>query len=80
MKEYKPMKNVLLSLARAQNIPDGLRKYDQMIFKVSKVTRLRARNNQPIYWTYYELKGCESEKGVPYAIPTDWLYDAESCR
>lgn len=75
-KTYKPRQKVMLILDGEKEVPDGLMKFNQEIFRVGKVKHMHDPSfSAKATWTYYELKGCESEKGVPYSILADWLYD-----
>ena len=45
----------------------GLLKYADRRFRISKVVNFGAKGG------YYELKGCASEEGIPYAIAPGWI-------
>ena len=51
-------------------ITEGMRKYQDRQFEVSKVKTITQRGQ---FLTYYELKGCVSEYGIPYAVTYDML-------
>lgn len=52
-------------------ITPGMRKWDECIFTISKIKRSKHPSiNGPVY---FELEGCVSEYGVPYAITRDWI-------
>lgn len=53
-------------------VTKGMTKYDGRKFRISKVRKLIGQTmaNRGVY---YELKGCESEHGIPYAISPLWV-------
>ena len=53
---------------------NGLKKFKDRRFRISKVGMIAPGNGSPWYrGIYYELDGCKSDKGVPYAITEDWI-------
>ena len=73
--EYKVGHKVLLVLPPDQEgIPGDLRRWNEVSFLISKVCKVWRGST---YITYYELRGCQSKMGVPYAIDPDWLYDMQ---
>ena len=63
------------SLVRVKIKPDELHgqevaKFNGQQFLVSKVKRLRTHDT---YGYMYELRGCVSEKGIPYTFVEEWL-------
>ena len=55
-------------------ITDGLKRYKDRRFRISRVGTIAPKTGSPWYrGIYYELDGCVSEKGVPYAITEDWI-------
>ena len=52
--------------ASAETTANGIRKFDGQVFVVEKSIRYCTSR-------YYQLKGCESEKGVPYSFAEGWL-------
>lgn len=74
MFEFKPGDLVLLTFETGGHvgITQDLLRYKDRKFRVSRVKRIKGQtktNNG----TYYELKGCESEYGIPYAIMPGWI-------
>ena len=59
-------------------ITPGLRALDGRTYRVKRVKQIKARREQApaVYGIYYELKGCESAAGVPFAILKEWLRPA----
>ena len=53
-------------------ITDGLRHYQDRIFRISRAKTFQG-SNVTTRGTYYELKGCVSDKGIPYAVTMDWI-------
>lgn len=72
--EYKCGQKVMVILDAAQYITNDMKSFNQQVFRISRVRHLK-QHGTTHYWTYYELDGCESEKGVPYSFSGDWLYD-----
>lgn len=52
-----------------------LRKFDGMVTKVARkvILRKRAVGSSACYGAYYELDGCFSEYGMPYAFLEEWI-------
>ena len=76
MKEYNIGDLVLLTLDSPGEvgIVPGLADYKERKFRISKVKTIIPKNKSAgSRATYYELTGCESEKGIPYAITEDWI-------
>lgn len=73
-KDYQVGQKVLLILPEGERstMPEGLKKWHEVSFRISKVCKRRNGNHLE---TYYELRGCKSQEGVPYSIDPDWLYD-----
>lgn len=75
-KEYKPLHKVMLVVTGVQGyVPGDVRKHNEEIFRISRVHRVKRQKNTVQRLVYYELDGLVSKKGIPYAIPKDWLYD-----
>jgi len=53
-------------------ITRDLLKYKDRKFRVSRVKRIKGQTKTN-FGTYYELRGCESEYGIPYAIMPGWI-------
>lgn len=73
-KDYQVGHKVLLVLPEGERstMPEGLKKWHEVSFRISRVAKVPSGNH---FETYYELRGCKSQEGVPYAISPDWLYD-----
>jgi hypothetical protein len=53
-------------------ITKGMWKWDECIFRISKVKYSNHPSiNGPVY---FELEHCVSEKGVPYAVLREWIF------
>ena len=74
MREFKTGDLVLLTLSSpgTVGITRGLLEYKDRKFRVEKVKELKAgtATNRSVY---YELSGCVSKYGVPYAVTGDWI-------
>ena len=68
MIEYKKGDLVLLTLASpgTVGITTGLMKFKDRKFRISRVRTVR-------HHVYYELNGCVSGEGIPYAVTADWI-------
>ena len=53
-------------------ITPGLLRYKDRKFRVAKV-RCVYGQSKTNHGTYYELKGCETNCGIPYAIMPSWI-------
>lgn len=53
-------------------ITRNMLKYKDRKFRVSRVKRIKGQSTTN-FGTYYELKGCETEHGIPYAIMPSWI-------
>ena len=75
MKEFEVGDLVLLTLDSPGllGITDGLWEYKDRIFRISRVKLFPGNGKTDSRGTYYELKGLESDAGVPYAITPDWI-------
>lgn len=75
MFEYKVGDLVLLTMNSpgTVGIVYGMMKYQGRKFRVSKVVRLSPNGKYHNFGTYYELKGCVTEYGIPYAIMPSWI-------
>lgn len=76
MKEYNIGDLVLLTLDSPGEvgITKGLEDYKERKFRISKVKTIIPKNKSAgSRAIYYELKGCVSEAGIPYAIAEDWI-------
>lgn len=75
MREFKAGELVLLTLDSPGpvEITPGLRRYKDRKFRIKKVVSLRLSTSTMWYGTYYELAGCVSRAGVPYAVTGDWI-------
>ena len=75
-KEYKLLHKVMLVVTGVQGyVPGDVRKHNEEIFRISGVHRVKPHKRTGQCMVYYELDGLVSKKGIPYAIPDDWLYD-----
>lgn len=59
-----------LRAASSSGITPGLRALDGRTFRVKRVKQIKTRREHApaAYGIYYELRGCESALGVPFAI------------
>ena len=76
MKEFKPGDSVLLTLDSpgTVGITQGLLRFKDRRFAVSRVRRIKGISGAgDLRATYYELEGCVSDEGVPYAVTADWI-------
>jgi hypothetical protein len=73
-REYAVGHRVMLILTGVRGISGDLKKYNNECFNVSKIKHITNTRTCQTH-TYYELAGCVSPKGVPYAIEPEWLYD-----
>ncbi len=76
MNELKVGDPVLLTLDSpgAVGITEGLKRYKDRRFRISRIVRVIPVNKLPgCRGCYYELEGCVSPKGVPYGITSDWM-------
>jgi len=71
-KDFKVGHKVMLVLDGVKGISGDLKIHNQEIFRVGKVCGITKGN---VTHRYYELKGLNSKRGVPYAIMPEWLYD-----
>ncbi len=53
-------------------ITPGLLKYKDRKFRIEKVCHIKGQTKTNC-GTYYELKGCVTEYGIPYAIMPSWI-------
>ena len=69
MREFEVGDPVLLTLdpPGPVGITEGLLQYQDMRFRISKSKSFKGKGS------YYELKGCVSDEGIPYAITGDWM-------
>lgn len=75
-KELKKNDKVVLRIRTATPTPGitpGLRELDGKTFRVKRIRVVKAEEASSNRGTYYELKGCESAQGAPYAILREWL-------
>ena len=74
MRDYKVGELVLLTLDSPGpvGITEGLKRHQGKVFRIKKTVGLRL-SEAGWYGTYYELSGCVSEAGKPYAITQDWI-------
>lgn len=74
MSEFKVGDPVLLTLDSPGpvGITEGLKHYQDMRFRISRVRTIQG-GKAVTRGTYYELKGCVSDKGIPYSFAGDWL-------
>ena len=57
-------------------ITPGMRKWDECVFRISKIKYSNHPSiNGPVY---FELEGCVSEYGIPYAVTRDWIIPTRS--
>ena len=83
MNELKVGDPVLLTLDSpgAVGITEGLKRYKDRRFRISKIVRVIPVNKLPgCRGCYYELEGCVSPKGVPYGITSDWMQKITEAR
>lgn len=75
MTEYKIGDPVLLTLDSPGpvGITDGLKRYQDMRFRISRIKSFAGNGGTNTRGTYYELKGCVSDEGIPYAVTEDWI-------
>lgn len=75
MSEFKVGDPVLLTLDSPGpvGITDGLRAYKDRRFRISRIKSFAGDGRSQTRGTYYELKGCVSEQGVPYGVTEDWF-------
>ena len=75
MKEFNIGDLVLLTLdsTGTVGITDGLREYKDRKFRISRIKSVPSGTQSGALSTYYELKGCASDMGVPYAVTADWM-------
>ena len=77
-KEYELLHKVMLVVTGEQGyVPVDVRKHNEEIFRISRVHRVKPQKRTGQRMVYYELDGLVSKKGIPYAIPEDWLYDID---
>ena len=74
MRDYKVGELVVLTLDSpgSVGITDGLKRHQGKVFRIKKAVGLKVSRNG-WYESYYELAGCVSKYGKPYAITGDWL-------
>lgn len=72
--EYKTGQKVCVILDGSKFITDKMKYFNHQTYHISRVRHLKQRGTTH-YWTYYELEGCVSEKGVPYSFVGEWLID-----
>ena len=74
MKELKVGDPVLLTLdvPGTVGITAGLRKYQDRRFAISRIKQVVVGAGM-LRGTYYELRGCVSDEGVPYGVTGDWI-------
>jgi len=74
MSEFKVGDPVLLTLDSPGDlgITNGLKRYKDRRFRISRVRTIQG-GKAVTRGTYYELKGCVSEQGVPYGVTEDWF-------
>lgn len=74
MREFKAGELVLLTLGSPGpvGITEGLKRHQGKVFRIKKTVGLKVSKNG-WYESYYELAGCVSEHGKPYAITQDWI-------
>ena len=76
MRSYQTGDLVLLTLDRpgTVGITHGLKELKDRKFRISKIKAINPSGKAAgCRGFYFELKGCESEKGIPYAITEDWI-------
>ena len=56
----------VMVVPKSESTATSIRKFEGHIFAVSKVKWCNTTR-------YYELKGCVSDKGIPYSFAGDWL-------
>lgn len=74
MRDYKVGELVTLTLDSpgSVGITEGLKRHQGKVFRIKKTIGLRI-SESGWYEPYYELVGCVSEAGKPYAITQDWI-------
>lgn len=55
------------------NIPGDMWKHNEECFDISKVRMVRGCKERS--YIYYELKGLNSNWGVPFGVLPEWLYN-----
>lgn len=76
MRSYQTGDLVLLTLDSpgAVGITHGLKQLKDRKFRINKIVAINPSGKNPgCRGFYFELKGCESERGIPYAITEDWI-------
>lgn len=75
MSEFKVGDPVLLTLDSPGpvGITEGLKHYQDMRFRISRIKSFAGDGRSQTRGVYYELKGCVSEHGVPYGVTIDWI-------
>lgn len=59
--------------ARPVGVTPGLLALNGKIFSVARIRVVKVAEASTNRGTYYELKGCESARGVPFAVLREWL-------
>ena len=75
-KELKKNDKVVLRIRTATPTPGitpGLRDLDGKTFRVKRIRTVKAATTSQSRGIYYELKGCESARGIPFAVLREWL-------
>ena len=74
MFEFKVGDLVLLTLGSGGfvGMTQGLLKYKGRKFRIKSVHHVQGQTKTNC-GIYYELKGCVTEYGIPYAITPDWI-------
>ena len=74
MQEFNIGDPVLLTLDSpgTVGITAGLRKYQDRRFAISRIKQVVVGAGM-LRGTYYELQGCVSDHGLPYAVTLDWI-------
>lgn len=74
MRDYKVGELVTLTLDSpgSVGITEGLKRHQGKVFRIKKTIGLRI-SESGWYEPYYELAGCVSRAGIPYAVTGDWI-------
>lgn len=83
MREFNIGDTVMLTLDApgTVGITEGLREYKDRIFRITKRKMVAPKTKTAgCRCIYFELGGCESKYGVPYAVTEDWIVPIKEAR
>lgn len=82
IRDYEVGDKVLLSISSDAYVPDGLKKWDGCVFRISKIVRIGHGRSKVAAHSgiYYELSNCVSDAGVPYGVVKEWLMPVRETR